>query len=87
MSMNVCENQDKFNVAIQKAINKNNEDALNSMGPWLYVYVLLGLIFFVWAIMLAMKVPQGSQRVLHLVLAILVSPVYVISHYLGEMKK
>lgn len=87
MSENVCENQDKFNVAVRKAIVKNNEDAVESSKGWLFLYLLLAIVFLVWAISLAMKMPKGADKIVHLVIAMVASPVYVLAYYVGEVKK
>jgi cytochrome bd-type quinol oxidase subunit 2 len=79
----VCDNQDDFNQALRVAIKQNREDLMEEQKPWLLVYTVMWLIFMVWAILLAMQ--ADSNRVLHLVIAILFSPLYVISHYLSKM--
>jgi hypothetical protein len=78
----VCDNQADFNVAFRKALEANAKHQVKKLGNWIYLYVAIWAIFFVWAIILAMKMGQGPMRVLHLVLAILFSPVYVVSYYL-----
>jgi hypothetical protein len=82
---NVCNTQDDFNVAFNKAIKQNNKDAMKKAGPWVYVYIVLYLVFFVWALLLAMQNPAGPSRIVHLVFAMVFSPIYVISYYLGAM--
>lgn len=83
----VCANQDDFNVAFRKAIKHNNKENIKKAKPWIYVYLTLWTIFFVWAILLAMQVPTGPQRVQHLVFAIVFGPVYVLSYYLGAQQQ
>ena len=87
MSENVCANQDRFNVAVRKAIRKNNEDAVENSQNWILLYVLLMLGFLIWAVTLAMKMPKGPEKILHLVIAMVASPVYVLAYYVGEVKK
>jgi len=84
---NVCDNQKDFNVAVRKAVENNREEIVKEVEPLLYVYMILWLVFFVWALMLAMQVPKGPNRVVHLVLAMAFSPLYVIAHYVGAMKQ
>lgn len=79
----VCENQDDFNEAVRKAIKYNNKESMKKAQPWLYVYVVLWMIFLVWGVILAMQIPAGQTRLIHLVFAIVFSPVYVLSYYLG----
>ena len=79
----VCDNQDDFNQALQAGIKYNRQENVKKMQPWMLVYSVIYLIFFIWAIILALKVPEGPDKILHLVFAILVSPVYVISYYIG----
>jgi hypothetical protein len=82
---NVCVNQSDFNVAFRKAIKHNNKENMKKAKPWVYVYLVLWLIFFIWAIMLAMQVPAGPQRTMHIVFAVVAAPAYVLAHYLGAL--
>lgn len=84
---NVCNSQDDFNVAFNKAVKQNNKDAMKKAGPWVLVYSILYLVFFVWALMLAMQVPPGENRIVHLVFAMVFSPVYVLAHYIGALSE
>lgn len=79
---NVCDNQDDFNVAFNKALKENVKKVEKDAQPWMAVYVIVWVIFFIWAIALGMKVSPGPQRVSHLVFAMVFSPIYVIAHYL-----
>jgi hypothetical protein len=80
----VCDNQDDFNIAFRKAIKDAEEVNLKEGKPWIVMFSIFWLIFLVWGIMLAMKVPQGPERVEHLVFAMAFGPVYVIANYLGK---
>lgn len=80
----VCDNQDDFNIAFRKAIKYTNKEDVKKMGNWVYVYVILWAIFFVWAIILAMKT-RGNVRTIHLIFAIIASPVYVLAYYLNML--
>ena len=82
---NVCDTQDDFNVAFRKALKEENKDAMKKARPWVYVYMTLWLVFFVWALLLAMQVESGPTRIFHLVLAMVFSPVYVLAYYLGAL--
>ena len=82
---NVCNTQDSFNVAFNKALKATAEDDMKKSKPWMYVYVVLWLTFFIWALVLAMQVAQGPNRLIHLVFAMVFSPVYVLSYYIGVL--
>lgn len=81
----VCDNQDDFNHAFRKAIKNNNQENMEKARPWLYVYMVLWMIFLIWALLLAMKVPAGQERVLHVFFALVASPAYVLAYYLGAL--
>lgn len=81
----VCGNQADFNIAFRKAVKNDIEQKMDKAGAWLYVSAVVLLIFLVWAILLAMQVPPGPERVEHLVFAIVFSPIYVLAYYLGVM--
>lgn len=84
----VCDNQNDFNQAVRSALKYNMKEDVKKSKPWIYIYLVLYLVFFVWAIMLAMQV-NGShaERIEHLVFAIVFSPVYVVAYYLCMMGK
>lgn len=82
---NVCDTQDKFNVAFDKALKQNNKDSMKKTKPWVYVYMTLWMIFFIWALVLAMQVHHGPNRIVHLVFAMAFSPLYVLAYYLGAL--
>lgn len=81
----VCDNQSDFNHAFRKALKHNNKENLKKARPWMYVYMVLWLIFLVWALMLAIQVPAGPERVEHLVFALVFGPAYVLAYYLGSL--
>lgn len=83
----VCNNQADFNQALQAGLKYNYQEAVKKSEPWIWVYLVLYLIFFVWAIMLSLQVPSGSNRTLHVVLAAVFGPIYVLSYYLGMLKQ
>ena len=91
--VNVCQNQDSFNNAFQQALNeypKKEYDQLTSPQKTSImiqriIYIVLGLIFIVWAVMLAQK---SNDKTLHTLLAIIFSPLYILSYYISiTMKK
>ena len=63
---------------------RDDEDDNRMSRGWMMVFTIVWAIFFIWAIILAMKAPH-SHRVVHLVLAIVFSPAYVLSYYLAGM--
>lgn len=88
----MCENQDKFNEAVHKAMKyakdmrqKEEDKEKEEKNGYMYVYVVLYMIFFIWAVMLALKV-ESADRPLHIALAILMSPIYVLSYYLSGLE-
>jgi len=80
----VCDNQDDFNQALSSGLDYITNKNIDDSKPWLYVYIVLWCIFFIWAIVLAMKVSGGTERVEHLVFAMLFSPAYVIAYYISS---
>lgn len=81
----VCENQEKFNEAFKQAVQENvkiQEKDRKAYNIALVIYFLL----LVWAVMLAMKVSDKEHRVLHVGLALLMGPLYIIAYFLGMMK-
>ena len=77
---NVCKDQKSFNRALDKAINRQYKLS----GP-LIVYIILHIVLAVYAIMLALKQPV-ENRLVHVVLAIIASPVYIIAYWVSPMK-
>lgn len=82
--MSVCDSQDDFNHAFQKAVKYVNKKNQPSKMAQLVILGLV-LVLVVWAIMLAMK--SGGDQKLHLILAMVFSPFYIISYYLDSMKQ
>ena len=75
----VCDNQSHFNVAFRKAL-KYNEKKNNKPNTYTTIAAIIWIIFFVWALVLAMKEPAT----INIMFAILFSPVYVLSYYLKD---
>jgi hypothetical protein len=44
------------------------------------------LTFYFWALLLAMKVSDPQQRVLHVIFALFTGPLYVLAYYLGMLQ-
>jgi hypothetical protein len=85
-STDVCQNQDMFNNAVEKAIkNIDNQCQSSSDCRWrMQVIGIIMLIFYIYAIILAMKIQDPDQRLLHIVLAMLTGPLYIIAYYLRK---
>jgi bacteriorhodopsin len=81
-----CTSQGNFNEALRAGIKYNYKQNQKKAKPWIWVYLALYVIFFVWAILLAVQVPAGQMRTVHVALAIVFSPVYVLAYYLGMLK-
>jgi hypothetical protein len=83
---NVCGNQADYNIALTKAIDYNNEKNFKKSIPWIKIYIILWAITFTWAIIVALKVSDEQHRVIHVALAAVFSPAYLISHYLVQLQ-
>ena len=78
----VCKNQDAFNKSFREAIKYVQKE--NEPRQWVQLVVaVFGIILIVWAVILAVRV-HGSEQRIHIVLALLFSPVYIISYYLSK---
>lgn len=86
MSTNVCDDQKTFNRAVRKAINHLDDDQ-NQTSTSKLILTLITLTFYVWALLLALKVEDKQHRVLHALFALLFGPLYVLAHYVGMMEQ
>lgn len=80
--MSLCDNQDDFNDAFYKALKQSRKKDNKKMASGVGVYMLMHLMFLFWAIILALKQPK-DQQIVHLTLAMVFSPVYVLAYYLN----
>lgn len=79
----VCENQDNFDAGIRKAVKYvEKKDRLSTLS--MIVLSLILLIILVWAVMLAKNFGTTEYSILHYVLAILFSPMYIVAYYLDK---
>lgn len=83
---NVCRDQEAFNEALRQGIENYNEDRKMSTG-YMTFYLVLGLVFLVWALVLAYEPKRSHERLLHIFVALLASPLYVLSYYLNNLTK
>lgn len=80
--MSLCDNQDNFNDAFYKALKDSRKRDNKKMASGVGIYMLIHLIFLFWGIMLALKQPK-DQQIVHLTLAMVFSPAYVLAYYLN----
>ena len=80
MSTNVCNDQKTFNKAVKKAINHLDESDSKNQAANL-VMVLITLTFYIWALLLALKVQDKQHRLLHVLFALVFGPIYVLAYY------
>lgn len=85
MSTNVCDDQKTFNRAVKKALNHLDDDDQNQTSH--LILALITLTFYVWALLLALKVEDKQHRVLHVLFALVFGPLYVLAHYVGMMEQ
>lgn len=78
----VCDTQNDFNHAFRDAVKYVNKKDRPKMWVQIVAMVIL-LIMIVWALMLAMRVSSGADQKVHLVLALVFAPFYIISYYLS----
>jgi len=80
--MSLCQNQDNFNVAVDKAIKYQRKKEMNR------TVFLIGLVIYVllasWAVMLASKISNPVERHEHIMFGLLFPPAYIISYYVGR---
>ena len=80
---NVCSDQDTFNNAVYTALKDLDKEDMEKHKSWRTVHVVIWMVFFLWAVFLAMKVHNGPDKVEHLLFAMVFSPIYVLAYYLG----
>ena len=82
---NVCSNQDDFNHALKSALRHIEKENIKNENSYMFLYLVPWMIFFVWALILALKVPAGPMKTIHVLFAILFSPLYVIATLFGAL--
>lgn len=79
----ICDTQDNFNTAFENAVKyveKKNKPKL-----WVQLVVIgIMIVLVVWALVLANKI--SGDQILHYILALAFSPIYIIAYYLGGMQ-
>lgn len=78
----VCDNQDDFNQAFATAVKEYDKKLTKKWGTFMTVYAIIHLLCIVWAVFLAFKSTPPENRVLHVTLAIVFGPAYLIAYAL-----
>lgn len=84
MSTDVCQNQTVFNSAVKDALKKIEDDQCNTnecKTSVVIMYIII-LILYIYAIILAMQADK-EHRIIHLSMALLLGPLYVLAYYLN----
>ena len=83
--MVLLNNENAFNNEFSNSL-KNYRKKRKSMSEQLLMcYTLVHLIFLVWGVMLAFRSVPRQNRVMHLTLAIVFGPAYVLGYYINEI--
>jgi bacteriorhodopsin len=82
MDTNVCKDQETFDKAVKHAIEHINDDEKGKQNHVAKVIVTLIML----TLLLAMKVSDPQQRVLHVIFALFTGPLYVLAYYLGMLQ-
>ena len=85
----VCDSQQDFNMAFRKAQDAYNKFELqrlakSNISTISTIVTIVYLIFVVWAVILAMRVKEKENRILHVTLALIAGPAYVFGYYLSR---
>jgi hypothetical protein len=80
---NVCQDQKSFNQAFENAVDNYGKDKCQSTGckVTLAIITIVMLIFYIWAVLLALRVKDPEHRVLHIIFALMAGPIYVLAYY------
>ena len=82
--LNICDNQKNFSNALYYALKDVRKREKKEITGALTVYLIIHLIFLFWGIVLAVKSQPPDNRVVHITLAIVFGPAYVIAYYLNN---
>ena len=81
--VDVCKDEFVLNKAFYNALQYvKAKDAKKLAGP-LAVYMVIHMIFLIWGILLAFASQPKANRVIHITLAIVFGPAYVLAYYLN----
>lgn len=86
MDNSVCKDQTTFNSAVYHALRYSENHAYKKVSTVMKVVVaLVVVVLIVWAVALAWRVSGANDRTIHLLLALVFSPAYIIAHYLNSL--
>lgn len=85
MSSNVCTDQQSFNTAFSKALKNYNSTELKKDRKGLTIFAIIYLALFIWAVVLALSIKTTSQseKIIHIVLACIAPPIYIVGYYIS----
>jgi hypothetical protein len=89
---NVCVSQDSYNQAFSQALDEYKKEqetrygmrcGENDFGCKINVLIMsiIMIIFYLWALLIALKVKDPENRTLHVLFALATGPLYVLAHY------
>jgi 4-hydroxybenzoate polyprenyltransferase len=81
--MSVCQNQDSFNKAMRNAIKYERKKEMSSRVS-LIIAMTISVLLIIWAMCLVFSLNIQNSKIIHYVLAILFSPIYIISYYIRK---
>jgi uncharacterized membrane protein (DUF106 family) len=92
----LCSNQDSYNQAFKKALNKYKKDEDIKKGlrcdendtgckVGMIIIFIIMIIFYLWAVILALKVSDPEHRTLHVLFALATGPLYVLAYYASTL--
>ena len=92
MASNICMDQNSYNQAFKSALNQYKKDEQIKYGyrcadddssckAGVGIMFIIMIIFYLWALILALKVNDKEHRTLHVLFALATGPLYVLSHY------
>jgi len=89
---NVCTSQDSYNQAFSEALDEYKKEqevrygfrcGENDFDCKISVLIMsiIMIIFYLWALLIALKIKDKEHRTLHVLFALATGPLYVLSHY------
>jgi uncharacterized membrane protein len=79
--MSICNDQESFNTAFNKALKQ--DCSTNDCRLRYTITIIIALIFYIWAVTLALRITEKEHRVLHVTAALAFGPLYVLAYYLA----
>lgn len=83
--MSLCRNQNSFNNALYDADEDLLKKEQNRNKAWCCAG-LFHFLFLIWALILAVRIQDENQRIIHLIFAIIFPQIYIICFYLSGLK-